>query len=184
MPIFNREITFIHIPKCGGTSVERFVQDQGWRVGLFTPKGSVFVNGHTPQHCTYQELVELDVLTERVFTIVRAEPARVVSEFFYVQKRRPDLAKRFKNFDEFLELFLDRQNLKLFDYHNLPNREFLIDRTGNIDPRIKIFNFFDHAAIESYLGIKGLDKYRELRYGGENPLRPHHIKKIQSYFGA
>ena len=45
MPIFNNEITFIHIPKSGGTTIERFLQSKGYKMSLFTSTGSIFING-------------------------------------------------------------------------------------------------------------------------------------------
>jgi hypothetical protein len=97
MPIFNNEITFIHIPKCGGTSIEKFLQHNGYKMKLFTSTGSIFINGHTPQHCTFKELEELNLLTDKVFTIIRPEIDRVVSEYFYIKNNRPDLIKTHKN---------------------------------------------------------------------------------------
>ncbi len=184
MPIFDNEITFIHIPKCGGSSIEYFLQDNGYKIKLFSLTGSVFINGHTPQHCTFRELDELGLLTEKIFTVVRPEVDRVVSEFFYIQSYRPDLNKLFKTFDDFLEIFLNKNNYSLFDYHNVPNKEFLINKDGFIDSNIKIFDFLDIGAIERYLGISGLSGIHELKSKRNNFLiRDQQIKKIKKFYG-
>jgi hypothetical protein len=185
MPIFNNEITFIHIPKCGGTSVEEFMLKNNYKMSLFTSTGSIFINAHTPQHCTYKELKELGLLTRKVFTIVRPEMDRVVSEYFYILEKRPDLKRLFNNFDEFLELFLNKENSNLFDNHNLSNSEFLINETGEIDNNIKIFNFFDKEGIEEYLGLSGLDNFHCNKTDSSkklNILKEKHIEKIKEFY--
>lgn len=183
MPIFNNEITFIHIPKSGGTTIERFLQSKGYKMSLFTSTGSIFINGHTPQHCTYRELDELNLLTDKIFTIVRPEIDRVVSEYFYILEERHDLKELFKNFDEFLDLFLNKNNYLLFDNHNVPNKEFLINRYGKIDERIKIFDFFDVEVIENYLGLKGLSNIHENKSNKNySILKKEHIIKINKFY--
>lgn len=163
MPIFNNDITFIHIPKCGGTSVEAFVQSLDWKMSLFTDTGSVFINGHTPQHCTYRELEELNLVTKRVFAIVRSDVDRCISEYFYIQRHRPDLNALFNGFDQFLNVFLDKRNTLLFDNHNLPVREYIINKHGDIEPSIEIINFFDVARIESFIGVSGLSDFHAMQ---------------------
>ena len=163
MPIFNNEITFIHIPKCGGTSIEKFLVDNNFNMSLFTSSGSVSINGHTPLHCTYIELERLNLLTDKIFTIIRPEVDRVVSEYFYILENRLDLSRLFKSFDEFLDLLLDYNNTLLFDNHNLSNKEFLINESGVIDEKIKIFDFFNTEEIEDYLELKGLDKIHKMK---------------------
>ena len=182
MPIFNNEITFIHIPKCGGTSIEKFLQQNGYKMKLFTSTGSIFINGHTPQHCTFKELEELNLLTDKVFTIIRPEIDRVVSEYFYILNKRPDLKKLFNNFDEFLDIFLNKKNYLLFDYHNAPNKDFLVNKNGFIDEKIKIFDFFDVESIEEYLGIYGLSKIHMNKTQKNNILEDRHIKKIIEFY--
>ena len=183
MPIFNNDITFIHIPKCGGTSVERLLIEHGFKMSLFTSTGSILINGHTPQHCTYRELKELNLLTDKIFTIVRDEKERVLSEYFYILAQRPDLKKLFNSFDEFLDLFLDKNNVLLFDHHNLSNHEFLVNHEGIIDRRIRIFKFFDYKNIEDYLGLTGLNEIHEMKYRKNNFLTTQQVKKINTFYG-
>lgn len=159
MPIFNNEFTFIHIPKCGGSSIEFFLVNNGYNMKLFSSTGSIFINGHTPQHCTYRELEELNLLTDNIFTVVRPEIDRVISEYFWLKDINHPMAKNFNTFDDFLDLFLDKKNNLLFDNHNLSNSEFLINSKGKIDPKIKIFSFFDIKSIESHLNVCGLSNY-------------------------
>ena len=184
MPIFNNNLTFIHIPKCGGTSIEVFLQSLGWKMSLFTATESVFINGHTPQHCTYRELAELNLVGDRVFTVVRSDLDRCVSEYFYIKRHRPNVKRLFDSFDGFLDLFLDKRNTLLFDYHNVPTREFIINRQGNIEPSIEIIDFFDIARIESFLDVKGLTAFHEMRSARTLAfsLSKKQEQRIQKYF--
>ena len=179
MPIFNNNITFLHIPKSGGTSIEKFLLHHDYKMSLFTSTGSIFINGHTPQHCTFLELEELGLLTEKIFTVIRPEVDRVVSEYFYILNKRPDLKKLFNNFDEFLELFLNKNNCLLFDNHNLSNNDFLINKYGLIDERINFFDFFDYTSIEKYLGIKGLLNFHH--NSSQNNINKSNLSKSQLY---
>ena len=184
MPIFNDDITFIHIPKCGGSSIEAFLPSLGWKMSLYTNTSSVFINGHTPQHCTYRELVELNIVTKRVFAVVRPDVDRCVSEYFYAQKYRPDIVGLFDDFDSFLDLFLDRRHTQMFDQHNLPSREFLLNKQGEIEPTIEVIDFFDIPRIETFLGVTGLARFHELRSIRDPNFRlsTEQEQRIISYF--
>jgi hypothetical protein len=163
MPLFNQKYTFIHIPKSGGSSVEKWLKMNGMIMTHYCSEKKILVNGHSPQHCTFLELEELNLLTENIFTIVRPEIDRVISEFFFLQKFQPSLGKKFFDFDSFLDSFLDKKNSLLFDNHNLSNFDFLKNKNNEIDEKIKIFNFFDIPSIEGYFGLKGLNVYRVLQ---------------------
>lgn len=183
MPIFDNKFTFIHIPKSGGTSIESFLESNGCHVSLLRKNGTILINGHTPQHCTFRELQELGLLTEEVFAIKRNEIDRTVSEYFWCKKNRQDINYLFDTFDEFLELFLNKDNYQLFDYHNLSNKEFLINSDGIIDSSIKIFDFFDYKKIEQYLGFPGLKHYHENQTQSEKFfLEDYQIEKIKKFY--
>lgn len=182
MPIFNNELTFIHIPKSGGTTIERFLQNNGYKMSLFTSTGSIFINGHTPQHCTYRELNELSLITDKVFTIVRNEVDRTISEYKYVKNMRPDISSKFKSFDQFLDLFLNKENSLMFDFHNLSNKEFLIDESGKISDKIEVIDFFDIKKIESYLGLTGLSNFHEMSFVEDIEISQTQINRIKAYY--
>jgi len=184
MPIFNNEYTFIHIPKSGGTSVEFFMGECGKRMSLYSDNGSVFINGHTPQHCTFRELNDLGVLTDKIFTVLRPDVERTISEYFWLRERKAEVIRFFSNFDEFLDLFLNKENSHLFDNHNLPNSDFLIDKSGRIDSRIKIFNYFDSQAIEQYLGMTGLGNHHHFKTQKNEEISERQRKRIMDFYSA
>jgi hypothetical protein len=184
MPVFDDDFTFIHIPKSGGTSIEHFLVNQGCSMKLFTATGSVFINGHTPQHCTYRELADLNMLTNKIFTILRPEVDRVISEYFYIKTHRPDLNAYFQTFEEFLDLFLNHENRLMFDFHNLSNKEFLINLEGEISSDIQIIPFFDIPSIEAFLERDGLSYYHAFQTFRTEEIDGKSVARIQEYYEA
>ena len=64
----------------------------------------------------------------------------------------------------------------LFDHHNLPVREFILNKHGEIASSIEIIDFFDIARIESYLGVSGLSAFHVMR---SDRLSGFHLSMIQ-----
>lgn len=186
MPLFIRsKLLFIHIPKSGGTSIERLLEQKGDPAGLFTATGSIFINGHTPQHCTYRELEDLNLVTDdvRIFTVVRNPVERTLSEYFYLKTHRPDIDKLYRSFDGFLDYFLNSRNASLFDNHNLTNFDYLVDHSGSISKRITVFPYFDTSGIESFIGYRGLNDLTIYRTQKEDMnIRDRQMKRILKYF--
>jgi hypothetical protein len=184
MPIFNDEITFIHIPKSGGTSITAFIQSLGWKLSLHDPAVNTRINGHSPQHSTLRELNNLNLLTRKVFAVVRPDVDRCISEFYYINRYMENPWDRCTRFDSFLDVFLDKANTHIFDYHNVPNRSFLIDETGEIDPRVELIDFFDIERIEKTLGATGLSSFHTFDSGSREGLKPtpEQRERIERYF--
>lgn len=90
MPLYlNNEqaVTFLHIPKTAGTTIETWLNDSGkYQQILFSQKKleGMLV---TPQHLGYHTLTELTKTLNRPleykFAVVRNPFERIVSEFFY-----------------------------------------------------------------------------------------------------
>lgn len=88
----DRNLLFVHIPKTAGTSVERLLapdlvasrQVDYTRLIGWCPDRQVHL-----QHCSLRQLVELDLLPERVlrsatvFTVVRSPRERAVSDYLW-----------------------------------------------------------------------------------------------------
>jgi len=186
MPLFiKNKLLFIHIPRTGGTSIEKFLERKGETISLFTATGSIFINKHTPQHCTFRELEDLGCISNdvRIFSILRNPIDRTISDYFYFKEHRPDIFETFKNFNGFLNKYLNENNSSLFDNHNLSNYEYLADHTGIISEKITIFKFFDIPEIEKFLGFKGLSQFNHYKTLKE-PLEisKKNLKRMKDYF--
>lgn len=144
MPLFlNHRLLFIHIPKCGGDTISHALRRAGDPPFLFVADGSVMINGHTPQHLTWRELVGMGWAVKgefRVAALVRHPVDRVRSAFRYVRRFRPDLAEFAQSPAQFLDHFLSREEMatRRFDNHNKGLLDFLTDADGLVEPSIHI----------------------------------------------
>jgi hypothetical protein len=160
---------FIHIPKCGGTSLEDVIWvDESSR----TPENlwMGFINKYSNKYQTgglqhlKAEQVKLDVGSDIFdsyykFAIVRNPWDKAVSQFFYIKKRR-DLMKYIglKEKDSFKK-YLEKIQKKLHVQWD-KQVDFLVDRDGH-----KIINFIgrfenysaDANLILERLGFSGVD---------------------------
>jgi len=145
MPLFLRHtLLFIHIPKCGGDTVSHHLRNHGDPPFLFVDDGAVMVNGHSPQHMTWGEILQAgwsNPPAYRVATLVRHPVERVLSEYRYIHAFRPDLQSHAENPTRFLDAFLeDTQAARArFDNHNASIREFLGNHASTPDPCIDIY---------------------------------------------
>ena len=119
--IFDHNLLFIHIPKTGGTSIER-------KFGLdtFTHNSDICyswteedINGiiFSPQHYTPPMVAERynnEYNNCKKFTIVRNPYTKIISEYFY-RETVYDLSK--------LESFIDKIPLKWTD-HTIPQKRY------------------------------------------------------------
>lgn len=163
MPFLSKvPLLFVHIPKTGGTSVESAMRNLDNSIRLLesaktNPSWQKF--GHSPQHCTVQELKELgiDLSKYQVFTVVRHPYERVVSEYNYQLALPPKWSKIMKDdqknrltFDEFLAAFLDRSRaaIERFDNHQLSCVDYLSNGEGAIEPSIKVIPYSSRNLIK------------------------------------
>ncbi|GHF08216.1 hypothetical protein GCM10016455_31570 [Aliiroseovarius zhejiangensis] len=144
-------VHFVHVPKTGGTSIEKALKDAGAKVALLY--GSRF-NGYckaTFQHMNadiYEKVIPAEFY-DYSFAVVRHPFTRLVSEYFYRRKR--GFAKR--TFDDWLNKAIDNyhKNPYLMDNHFRPQVDF-------IRPDVEVFkleNGLEHplAAAAEHLGL-------------------------------
>ena len=97
MPVFRqdgRAVLFVHVPKAGGSSLERLFAKSGWTTGYRDPKGGVgsmnSVRRCSPQHMhrpMLEQVFRLDRF-DAVFMTVREPLGRFRSEFAYRNANR------------------------------------------------------------------------------------------------
>ena len=161
----DKKCIFIHIPKCGGTSVEDVIwpKEQGrteedlW-MGFVSRFENKYQTGGLQHLLAWQvrEEVGLDVFrTYYKFAFVRNPWDRVVSQFAYMQQR-PDLMDYLgmnseTEFKSYLELIRLKEHVQW-----MPQVQFLLDHDGSLlvdrIGRLESFNE-DCAQIFDALGL-------------------------------
>lgn len=138
----SRKILFVHIPRTGGTTVER------WLATIsplrFRSVGGLRFSRCTPQHYTYSDIRHLvgENFFDHAYAIVRDPTARILSEY---RLRRRLNRQNFWGDAESFPIWLDNQraalasNPFLLDNHLRSQWEFLSDR-------VRVFRFEDGLA--------------------------------------
>lgn len=138
MPVFtknNKKILFIHVPKAGGTSIEHFLIDNGWKMSFFDGGGenswNVFLKC-SPQHMHAEMLKNIMRLAafDASFMIVRHPLARIKSEFKW-RKKHSFLEKQDISYNDWIKetLSLYNTNNFIYDNHIRPQNEFELENS-------------------------------------------------------
>ena len=161
MPLFEldaKKVLYIHIPKCGGTSIEDSLKSVSSSYNLYSSKK---VKGFpcTPQHF-HREMIDHifpDIGSYYLFTVVRHPILRFISEYRYRKKNNPSL-----QFTEFLILALEKYNQDSYwcDNHIRPQVEFLNKNT-------EVFKLEDGLGkclekVHKVLGSKNVNSVKKL----------------------
>jgi len=143
-------ILYIHIPKTGGTTVEKYLSYQ-FNNGkpllpqnLFSPHTHMFkfLFYGSPQHQSYRTLMKykdkLGIITTnlKIFASVRNPYTKIVSDLFHYRLINKNSSQ--SHVYNALIRFVFSKNK--FDNHNLPQYTFVINNNGVIPPNIKIIN--------------------------------------------
>jgi len=157
MPIFTRDdraLLFVHIPKTGGTTIEKMLVSAGWRMGFHATRLSEPEQFHlykvSPQHF-HADLLRQLVRPRRfdlIFAISREPLARFRSE--YAMRNREAGAGTADRVEEWTDRVLRRyrQNPFHLDNHLRPQHEFVL-------PRTRVFRLED--GMESIIGALNVD---------------------------
>jgi Sulfotransferase family len=154
MPYFKNKnkdinILLIHIPKTGGTSIEKY----------FSKKYSISLNGHclygrlpqeakakcngfnvpcTLQHMTYKLMIQikdaigLDFNNIKIITAVRNPYTRIMSDIFWLRLLKPSATK--EQTYTAIKKYIEGDNPYRHDNHARPQYEFLLDEEEKILP--------------------------------------------------
>lgn len=123
----HRKFIFLHIPKCGGTSIESVF-------GSWRNKHSkdYFYLGKNRQHFLLNEILDQYPKCSNYFkfAFIRNPFSRIVSEYNYILLNSKDLKKlSFKDFVLNLENYL---NNTAYEYHNLSLCDYLLNKEGEL----------------------------------------------------
>lgn len=146
MPYFknnNLNLLFIHIPKTGGTSLEKYLS-QKHNIPLDSKSlYSNSKNGYNSvslQHQTYDTLLNkkrdfvIDFNNIKIISIVRNPYERTISDLFFYKLIDNTTLK--KHVYRILKKYI---NSNEYDNHNIPQYSFLIDDNNKINKDITIF---------------------------------------------
>ena len=141
MPIFTKDalrVLFIHIPKTGGSSVEKIFESRGWKSALID-KGSIMEPTSTnhlrkcsPQHM-HGELLRANLRLDRfdyVFTVVRNPILRFASEYAFRNSKNKSVDSP-QDADEWWQRQKHalRSDPYLLDNHLRPQHQFPVSGT-------------------------------------------------------
>lgn len=151
MPYFKNEnvnILFIHIPKTGGTSLEKYFSEK-FNIELNNSALYDFLNSEIKeqnkieinsslQHMTHNTIMEykdffnINYENLEIITIVRNPYYRVLSDLFFLKKINKESSKH--------EVYIAIQEYitTLWDNHGLPQYLFLMDENDELIQNIKI----------------------------------------------
>lgn len=145
MPLFlKNKICFIHIPKCGGTTIEKAFENQLDDPPLYYDSRFRFPNmryslQHSPQHSTFIELREMKLIPKDfdIISFVRNPYDRFLSEYCWrLKKGGNSLIKKDIGQDDFAKIFFSEENEFSWDNHSKSQFSFLKEGFGII----KIFS--------------------------------------------
>ena len=173
MPYFYKENTvntlLIHIPKTGGTSVEKYLSKL-YEIKL-NLKSLMFKLGDpvSRQHYTYRALFKkrkefsINFNNLKIITIVRNPYDRIISDLFYFKMIDTNTTK--ERICTLISSYLKKEPQSL-DNHNLPQYRFLIDEHEKIPEHILVMKTESLAEDMKKNGFENFD-FHELH----NPLR-------------
>lgn len=145
MPVFRkdgRNILFVHIPKTGGSSIERAFRSSGYRSlyldGKLGPSSWNHLRRCPPQHM-HGELLELLFRLERfdhIFMVVRDPIARFRSEYLWRHRNKEEFTIDGPTVQRWAKKALRKHSGNPFAWHNhiRPQVDFLV-------PGITVFPF-------------------------------------------
>jgi len=139
MPLFTfnkKIILFIHIPKTGGSSIEKWLRNYT-EISFFQPIVAPFMKV-SPQHLTIHDFFFLfqKKMCNRAFSIVRNPYDKLESEFYF----RTDKQFEINNFRVDFSTWLIH-NLKLYKKNNFHNDNHLRPQTDFLNEQVQIFKF-------------------------------------------
>lgn len=144
MPYFPElNILLIHIPKTGGTSIEKYfgnkINKKLTYKNLYSSNDEILY-GHSLQHLTYSEIYGIKNILNinfneiNIISVIRNPYERIISDLFYnkiinIYSKPDDVAYN-------IYLYISSKNT--YDNHKIPQYKFLLDSNNKINNKILI----------------------------------------------
>ena len=170
MPVFSKgekSILFVHIPKCGGSSISRIFQKNNWEES-FSIKGKSISEIEylktSPQHY-HEEIIKniFDISKfNKIFTVVRNPFNRLKSEFYWQLNQKISTNKSPEDwFDNVLEKY--NQNNYIYDNHIRPQNEFIWEKLHIFKLEEGLKKVYEYVFDKRFLYIKE-PKLKKMKY--------------------
>lgn len=170
-------ILLIHIPKTGGSSLEKYLQTKSHETLFSGQVNDIMPHEHLKQislqHQTlhhiwkYRKILNVDFNNLTILTIVRNPYDRIISDLFHFNLININIPPN--EVYEIIKNYIKRTDL---DNHNIPQYKFICDAKGNINTYIKNIKIFKTETL-----TKELHKYGFTDYKGKNGSN-HYIQYL------
>jgi len=173
MPYFysnDINILFIHIPKTGGTSLEKYFEEKYEiklnQESLYTTDPSDFYYNISYQHQLYKTIKEnnldfrVDYNNIQIISIVRNPYNRIMSDLFFKNLVRGNYTK--PEVHNTIKSYLEDANNSTHDNHRIPQYLFLLDENDEIMKNIKIMRTENLNNDMINLGYDDFDKFEQV----------------------
>lgn len=171
---------FIHIPKCGGTTIEQSLNLIDMQSGYGIEKGKAM------QHYTWSDYIDKlghDVFNDYYkFAIVRNPYDRVISEYYwcYIQNVGYKHGQSLDDFITYLEKMVTTKNYNetIWHDHFMPQYLYIYDKKYNIKVD-KVFKMEDFLEVDKFILNKYGIKITQKHNTGDYDKSKIHLTDIQ-----
>lgn len=187
----NINLLFIHIPKTGGTNIERKLlakySQRLWSGGMSNPANAPY-NGGCFQHqfysilYKYRDELEINFENIKMFCVVRNPYDRIISDLLWRRLIKKDFTT-----DEIYNVIKENYLYKKErDNHNVPQYRFITDENLEVNQDIKIFkceelNEINHE-LNKFLGFNINIKQENVNKDYSMYLNKNSISLINEFY--
>ncbi len=192
MPYYKeKNILFIHIPKTGGTVIEKSIKNT-YNQTLYSRKNNNLLpppfNKVSLQHQFFTTIrnhkKKLSVIFEniKIFSVVRNPYDRTISDLFWFKLIKKDYSAEQVS-DVLKNNYINRTDL---DNHNIPQYKFITNKNEKIFPCIKLFKTEtlneDNKKINEFLNIHIDIQQKNINKDYSRYLNEESISIINKYY--
>lgn len=192
MPYYKeKNILFIHIPKTGGTVIEKSIKNS-YNQTLYSGKNNNLLpppfNKVSLQHQFFTTIrnhkKKLSVIFEniKIFSVVRNPYDRTISDLFWFKLIKKDYSAE-QVLDVLKNNYINRTDL---DNHNIPQYKFITNKNKKIFPCIKLFKTEtlneDNKKINEFLNIDIDIQQKNINKDYSRYLNEESISIINKYY--